>query len=109
MSRTDPLPIPWTPRSAPARVTPAKPRIKPTPSGRRRPGAATSLAAAVAVRHGIALKGQGSLQALLDVDDVGFAALVHDGTVLEVPLGAGRRYVLADAVPAAATAEAGAA
>jgi hypothetical protein len=94
MSCPNPLPIPWTPCSAPARVTPAKPRIKPTPSGRptaphplttlppralptaptadpvtlspaaptpavpetRRAatvsGAATSLTAAVAVRHG---------------------------------------------------------
>jgi hypothetical protein len=46
---------------------------------------------------------------LLDVDDGGFAALVDDGTLLEVPLSGGLRYVLADAVPAAALTEAGAA
>jgi hypothetical protein len=146
-----PLPIPWTPRSTPDRVTPAKPRIIPAPSGRptaphplrtlpprtlptpepaapeqtrsaplaaasaghatgwsaNAPNALTALSAAVAVRHGIALKQQATLQALLDVDDAAFAALVDDGAVLVVPLAVGRRYVLADAVPAAALAEVG--
>lgn len=46
---------------------------------------------------------------MLDVDDDGLGELVDDVTLLEVPLSGGRCYVPADAVPAAATAEAGAA
>lgn len=61
------------------------------------------------MRHGIALRKRESLQAMLDVDDDGLGELVDDVTLLEVPLSGGRCYVPADAVPAAATAEAGAA
>jgi hypothetical protein len=58
------------------------------------------------VRHGIALHRQETLQALHDVDGSGLADLLAESTVLEVPLGSGRRYVPAEAVPAAVLAAA---
>ena len=108
-----PLPMPALPArtlpapEAPAPAVPAPdvpvPTSPATATGRQaigigRPG---GLTAVVAVGHGIALQRQETLQALLDVDAADLGALVAEGTVLEVPLGAGRRYVLTDAVPAA--------
>lgn len=83
---TEPLPIPWTPRPAPARVTPT-PRARPRPVPT---GAPTQPTRCAPCRRE-------ALQALCDLDDTEFTALVTAGQLLEVPVGPFFRYALADA------------